>query len=89
MDTVLIVSRTKMKEGVCVGAIIETTGESIRLHDERGANLAKDAEYQIGQEWEMDVQKPWNSRPEPHLEDRRFVLQSMSIPLIWRCWSLL
>ncbi|MFC2490746.1 MAG: hypothetical protein ACFNVK_11815 [Prevotella sp.] len=71
MDTVLIVSRTKMKEGVCVGAIIETTGESIRLHDERGANLAKDAEYQIGQEWEMDVQKPWNSRPEPHLEDRQ------------------
>ena len=35
MTTVLIVSRTRMNKGVCVGAIIETTREVIRIHDEQ------------------------------------------------------
>ncbi len=69
MTTVLIVSRTRMNKGVCVGAIIETTREVIRIHDEHGANLTKEAEYQIGERWEVDVQPAWNGRNKPHVED--------------------
>lgn len=43
MTTVLIVSKTKMANGVCVGGINEYTGELIRLHNERGGNLKEDA----------------------------------------------
>lgn len=32
MATVLIVSRTQMANGICVGGINEDTGELIRLH---------------------------------------------------------
>ena len=39
MATVLIVSKTQMKNGVCVGGINENTNELIRIHNERGGNL--------------------------------------------------
>ena len=74
MTTVLIVSRTRMNKGVCVGAIIETTREVIRIHDEHGANLTKEAEYQIGERWEVDVQPAWNGRNKPHVEDTQVLL---------------
>lgn len=35
MATVLIVSRTQMANGICVGGINEDTGELIRLHNEK------------------------------------------------------
>lgn len=68
--TVLIVSRTKMKNGVCVGGIVEDTGELIRLHNERGGNLASDAPYEVGDRWQLLVEEAWNRRDEPHVEDR-------------------
>ena len=48
MATVLIVSKTQMRNGVCVGGIIEQTCELIRIHNERGGNLSDDAPYEIG-----------------------------------------
>lgn len=36
MAVVLIVSKTQMKSGVCVGGINEDTNEFIRIHNERG-----------------------------------------------------
>ena len=73
MATVLIVSKTRMKQGVCIGGINEKTCELIRLHDENGANLKYDAPYNIGERWEMRVVRAWNSRPEPHVEDMQIV----------------
>lgn len=72
---ILIVSRTQMKNGVCVGGIDLNSFELIRLHNERGGNLTVDIPYQIGEVWEMNVDFPWNPRVRPHVEDR------MTIPL--------
>lgn len=69
MAIVLIVSKTQMANGICVGGINEDTNELIRIHDDRGRNLALDAPYQIGDRWEMFVEKAWNARLLPHVED--------------------
>ena len=74
---VLIVSRTQMKNGVCVGGINIDTCELIRLHNDRGGNLSCDAPYQIGEIWSMVVENPWNPRPEPHTEDRSVTPKSL------------
>lgn len=71
MDIVLIVSRTRMARGVCVGGINERNGELIRLHDERGGNLTADAPYEIGDRWLMSVETAWNVREAPHVRTSR------------------
>lgn len=71
MTTVLIVSRTQMANGVCVGAIDEANGELIRVHNERGGNLTSDAPFQVGDRWQMNVERAWNARPFPHTEDKQ------------------
>jgi hypothetical protein len=70
MATILIVSKTQMKNGVCIGGINESNGELIRIHDEYGANLKSDAPYEIGDRWNMNVKTAWNVRPIPHTEDK-------------------
>ena len=70
MSVVLIVSRTQMANGVCVGAIDENSGELVRLHNDRGANLPADAPYQIGDRWNVNMQTSWHVRPRPHIEDK-------------------
>ena len=67
---ILIVSRTQMENGVCVGGIDLNSFELIRLHNERGGNLTIDTPYQIGEVWEMNIELPWNPRVRPHVEDR-------------------
>ena len=70
MSVVLIVSRTQMASGVCIGAIDENSGELVRLHNNRGANLPADAPYQIGDRWNVNIQTSWHVRPRPHIEDK-------------------
>jgi hypothetical protein len=71
MATILIVSKTQMKNGVCIGGINESNGEFIRIHDENGANLKSDAPYEIGDRWNLNIQTAWNVRPVPHTEDKQ------------------
>ena len=67
---VLIVAKTRMAKGACIGAITET-GESVRLipfnadpHD--GANR----EYNVGEIWEITAEPmPETSLIPPHIED--------------------
>lgn len=66
---ILIVSRTRMKNGVCCGGINLATGELIRLHDQYGRNLVLEAPFQVGQVYEMDYRKALHGRPLPHVED--------------------
>lgn len=73
MATVLIVSKTQMKNGVCVGGINENTNELIRIHNENGGNLPLDAPYEIGDRWSMSVKTAWNVRPAPHTEDKQTI----------------
>lgn len=71
MSRVIIASKTRMKNGICVGAIDQSTGEFIRLHNERGGNLPLDVPYEIGDIWDMAIGPAWNARPIPHTEDRQ------------------
>lgn len=71
MAIILIVSKTQMRNGVCVGGIDESTCEFIRLHNARGGNLSFDAPYEIGDRWEVDVIRAWNVRQAPHVEDKQ------------------
>lgn len=71
MAEVLIVSKTKLKNGVCIGGINLNNGEFVRVHGARGENLPSDAPYEIGDVWEMDIEKAWNCRPKPHVEDKQ------------------
>lgn len=73
MAIILIVSKTKMSNGICVGGINEDTNEFIRIHNEHGGNLSSDVPYEIGDRWEMHVEKAWNARPKPHVEDMQTV----------------
>lgn len=71
MAIVLIVSKTQMRNGICIGGIDESNCELIRLHDSHGANLKPDVPYEIGDRWEMSVEPAWNNRPLPHTEDKQ------------------
>ncbi len=67
-SNVLIVSKTKMQHGVCVGGITEE-GRFVRLLDENGHHPVENTAYEIKQIWEM----MWlpGTRPVPHTEDVR------------------
>lgn len=69
MGKVLIVSRTKMRSGICVGGIDIDKKKFVRLHTDHGANLSEEAPYAIGGLWEMTLESPWNPRKAPHAED--------------------
>ncbi len=71
MSTVLIVSKTQMRNGVCVGGIDQNTCELIRIHNATGGNLPEDAPFEIGDIWEMSVETAWNVRLIPHIEDKQ------------------
>lgn len=67
---VLIVSRTRMKNGVCCGGINIANGEFIRLHDHYGRNLAESAPYQTGEIYDLHYRNALHARPIPHVEDK-------------------
>lgn len=71
MAKVVIVSRTKMKNGVCCGGFNLKTGEFIRLHTAKGANLPVEAPYNVGQVYDLKYKTAWNPRPKPHVEDKQ------------------
>ncbi len=70
---VLIVSRTRMKSGVCCGGLNLQNGEFLRLHNERGGHLDSNAPFQVGQIYDITYQKAWNVRPIPHIEDKQVI----------------
>ncbi len=73
MKEVLIVSRTRMKNGVCCGGINLSTGEFIRLHDHWGRNLTPEAPFQIGQIYTLEYRPALHARPIPHTEDKEIM----------------
>ena len=70
---VLIVSRTRMKNGVCCGGLNLQSGEFIRLHDHWGKNLTESAPFQIGDVYNLDYRPAVNCRPIPHIEDKEIL----------------
>jgi len=64
---VLIVARTKMKNGVCIGALTKW-GENLRLMTRYGENQTTDCLFQIGEVWKIDYKPRIGIKP-PHTED--------------------
>ena len=68
---VLIVAKTRMGSGACVGAI-STTGQSLRLIPDGGySDGAFNLEYEIGDVWELDEYEfpPAQELIPPHIEN--------------------
>ena len=69
MTRVLIVSRTLMHAGICVGGFSVEGRQNVRLLPPSGGHShPASAPYQIGQVWEMELRKPAEVVP-PHVED--------------------
>lgn len=64
---VLIVAKTHLTVGVCIGALAEN-GRFLRLMDETGAHQPFNCPYEIKQVWELTLRKANNIKP-PHVED--------------------
>jgi hypothetical protein len=66
---VVIVSRTRMHSGVCIGGLTRDEHRNVRLLPQTGAHSHPvDAPYRIGQIWEMNLEQPAVVQP-PHVED--------------------
>ncbi len=63
----VIISKTKMNKGCCVGAIL-SNGEGIRLLDSDGHNQPSNTSYQVGQIWDLTFTYR-TEITEPHNED--------------------
>lgn len=65
---VLIVAKTHMFDTACVGGMIYTSGQSVRLLQADGSNHPKDIGYEVGSVWELEF-KPRSESIPPHIED--------------------
>jgi hypothetical protein len=63
----VIVSKTKMQNSFCVGAILYN-GQGLRLLDSKGYNQPLDTKYKIGQIWDIKFTKRIDLK-DPHNED--------------------
>ena len=68
MVRALIVAKTHMNGGVCVGALTLDTHRNIRLKPPGRANQLEDTAFEVGQIWELDFHEAAAAKP-PHLED--------------------
>lgn len=66
MEKVLIVAKTHMKDGACVGGIT-ASNKSVRLIPPGRQNHPEDTKLDVGQVWEMEF-RPSQIKP-PHTED--------------------
>ena len=68
MEIVLIVAKTHMQTGACIGGLTYSGKKSVRLLTERGLHYPEDTQFEVGQIWEMEL-RPKTSPVPPHIED--------------------
>ena len=66
MERVLIVAKTHMNNGVCVGALILRTNRHIRLLTQDRTKLPLQTPFDVGQLWNLDFRLTGTTRP--HIE---------------------
>ncbi len=77
MPKVLIVGKTRMGSGICLGGIVLVNNRSIRLLPEDGYSYPKDTPFEIGDMWNLEWQElPTTEITTPHTEDVRVIRQS-------------
>lgn len=65
---VLIVAKTHMKNGSCVGGYDITNKRNVRLLNSTAENQPADTDFNVGQVWEIDYSNRQILTP-PHIED--------------------
>lgn len=77
MPKVLIVGKTKMGKGICIGGIVLVNDRSVRLlPPENGYSLPRDTQFDIGEIWNLEWQElPSSELTPPHTEDVRVISQ--------------
>ncbi|GAC1365074.1 MAG: hypothetical protein PVSMB5_04620 [Ktedonobacteraceae bacterium] len=68
MERVLIVAKTYMQSGVCIGGLTRETNRSVRLLAADGSHQSADTSLDVRQVWDMDFHPPASLTP-PHVED--------------------
>jgi ATP-dependent DNA helicase RecQ len=68
MEQVLIVAKTRMGSGICIGGLALASNRSVRLLPRNRYNLASHANFEVGQVWDLDLRDAVDIEP-PHLED--------------------
>ncbi|MDL2304206.1 hypothetical protein LJC72_02555 [Bacteroides sp. OttesenSCG-928-D19] len=68
-EDALIISKTKMYNGICVGGILIDSGIFVRLLDENGYHPEYEDEYEIKQVWTIHYKRPSKPIHLPHSED--------------------
>ncbi len=74
MERVLIVAKTRMKNGVCVSALTRSTNRHLRLKPPGRFNQPHDTQFEIGQTWDIEFQEDQEIIA-PHTEDVTVVKQ--------------
>ena len=74
MPKVLIVGKTRMGSGICLGGIQLTNSRSVRLLPKTGYTHAKNTSFNLGEIWDLELQEvPESDTITPHTEDVRVI----------------
>ncbi len=65
---VAIVGKTRMKNGVCIGGLLDDTGQPVRLLPVGHTCHSESTQFEIGELWEVDLRRRVPVAP-PHVED--------------------
>jgi hypothetical protein len=65
---VLIVAKTRMANGVCIGGLTREENNNIRLIPPDRRNHPADTRFEVGQVWDLDIHPSPEITP-PHVED--------------------
>ncbi len=65
--SVLIVAKTHMNNLACIGGLRLDTNQNVRLLQADASYQPGDVNYEVGQEWELDIEQFRAARP-PHVE---------------------
>ena len=70
MPKVLIVGKTRMGSGICIGGIVLVNDRSVRLRLESGHSHDKNAPFNLGEIWDLKLKDlPKREVAAPHTED--------------------
>ena len=68
MERVLIVAKTHMKSGVCLGGLTRTQNKGVRLLPPNRPHYPADTRFDVGQVWDLELHAATDIEP-PHCED--------------------
>jgi ATP-dependent DNA helicase RecQ len=68
MERVLIVAKTRMSSGVCIGGLTREQNRNVRLIPPDRQNHPLDTKFDVGQVWDLEIREANQSTP-PHIED--------------------